>query len=242
MNIALLLVAAGPCARAQESSLPSASAVVEQMLARDANRQHAQEGYAGMRRYVLVNNRLNKRAEMVVRVNGDPDGTKHFEVLGEEGWKAAQKHVLHKMLESEAETSRPEVRVATRLSSDNYDFEMVGTEKDGERTLYVIDITPKRKDKYLVRGRIWVDAADYALARVDGSPAKNPSFWTKKVHVVQTYQKCGEFWFPITTESVTDAFLFGKTDLTIQYFDYKPNAVVNVAGGAPAVAQKGMQR
>jgi len=61
-----------------------------------------------MRRYVLENQHLHKRAEMLVEVQGDRDGTKHFEILSEEGWKAAHKHVLRKMLESESDTSRPD--------------------------------------------------------------------------------------------------------------------------------------
>ena len=86
------------------------------MGAHDLQRQASIEGYAGMRRYVLENHHFNKRAEMLVQVQGDPDGTKHFEVVSEDGWKAAHKHVLHKMLESETETSRPEKRAdsATR--------------------------------------------------------------------------------------------------------------------------------
>src|SRR4029077_8019444 len=114
-----------------------------------------------------------------VRVSGDPDGTKHFEVVTETGWKAAQKHVLRKMLESESEASRPEVRVKTRLSTDNYEFQIAGTESSGERVVYAIDIRPKRREKYLFEGRIWVDAQDFALVRAEGNPAKNPSFWTK---------------------------------------------------------------
>jgi len=72
-----------------------------------------------------------------------------------------------------------------------------------------------------------VDAEDFAMVRAEGNPAKNPSFWTKSVHFVHTYQKSGAFWFPLATESETEARLFGTTDLTIEYFDYKPNAQGN---------------
>ena len=84
------------------------------MGSRDLQRQVSIAGYAGMRRYVLDNQNFHKRAEMLVQVQGDPDGTKHFEVVSEEGWKAAHKHVLRKMLESESETSRPEMRASTK--------------------------------------------------------------------------------------------------------------------------------
>ena len=173
-----------------------------------------------MRRYVLENKRFHKRAEMLVQVQGDQDGTKHFEVVSEEGWKAAHKHVFRKMLESEAETSIPEARAKTRLNLDNYGFHMVGTEMIANREAYVLEIRPNRKEKYLFRGRIWVDAEDYALVRAEGNPAKNPSFWTKSTHFVQIYQKSGPIWFPLSTQSVTEAHIFGTTDVNIEYFDY----------------------
>jgi hypothetical protein len=94
----------------------------------------------------------------------------------------------------------------------------------------------------LFHGRIWVDTEDYALVRADGNPAKNPSFWIKTVHFVHTYEKSGEFWFPVTTESVTEARLFGTTNLTIEYFEYQPIVVPRVPETAVEVVQAGGQR
>jgi hypothetical protein len=159
---------------------------------------------------------------MLVQVKGDRDGTKHFEVVSEEGWKAAHTHVLRKMLESESETSHPDARAQSKLNPENYDFRFVGTELVADRTAYVLEVNPKRKEKYLFRGRIWVDAEDYALARAEGQPAKNPSFWTKSTHFVQIYQKNGPLWFPRSTQSVTEARIFGTTNVNIEYFDYAP--------------------
>jgi hypothetical protein len=219
---ALLLLPASVTVADEAPSLPTATEIVTRMGSRDLQRQVSIEGYAGMRRYVLDNQKLHKRAEMLVQVQGDPDGTKHFEVVSEEGWKAAHKHVLRKMLESESETSRPEMRATTKLNLENYDFELIGTEMVADRPAYVLEIQPKRKEKYLFRGRIWVDAEDYALVRAEGSPAKNPSFWTKSTHFVQIYQKSGPLWFPRSTQSVTEAHIFGTTDVDIEYFDYAP--------------------
>jgi hypothetical protein len=126
---------------AQQMPATDAKEIVVQMLAHDAQRQASTEGYFGMRRYILRNEQMHKCAQMTVRVKGDPDGTKHFDIVSEEGWKAAQKHVLSKMLESEEETSRPAEKPKTRLSPDNYDFQLVGTERTGERTSYEIEVT-----------------------------------------------------------------------------------------------------
>ena len=234
MYLTTLILFAAPslCSAGEGPNPPSAGDVVARMLASDALRQQSLSGYEGARRYVLVNDHMHKRAEMVVRVTGDPDGTKHFEIVSETGWKAAQKHVLRKMLESEEEASRPEARSKARLSLDNYEFQIVGLEELDARSAYAIDVSPKRKDKYLFRGRIWVDAEDYALVRADGNPAKNPSFWTKSVHFTHTYQKSGTFWFPSTTDSLTDARIFGATALKIEYFDYKPGTSPAVSNGS----------
>jgi len=218
----LLLPTSAIVAAGNSSSLPTAEEVVARMADLDLKRQASIEGYAGMRRYVLENRSMEKRAEILVRVEGDPDGTKHFEVVSEDGWKAANTHVLRKMLESESETSRPEQRAMARLNFTNYEFETIRAELVTGRLAYVLEVKPKRKEKYLFQGLIWVDAEDYALVRAEGSPAKNPSFWTKSTHFVQVYQKSGSFWFPLSTQSVTDARFFGPTDVNIEYFDYTP--------------------
>jgi hypothetical protein len=219
---ALVLMQALPAAAQDSATNPTADEIVTRMTAHDLARQSSIGGYAGMRRYVLEIQEFHKRAEMLVQVQGDKDGTKHFEVVSEDGWKAAHKHVLHKMLESETETSRPEKRSGARLNSQNYEFSLIGTELAAARTAYVLELRPKRSEKYLFEGRIWVDAEDYALARAEGKPAKKPSFWTKSIHFVQVYQKCGPVWFPLSTQSVTEARLFGTTDVSIEYFDYAP--------------------
>ncbi len=209
----------------QTAQPPAANAdeVMAKMFAQDGKREALSQGYAGYRRYIFDNNRMHKHAELVVTVKCDSDGSKHFDVVSEEGWKTANHKILQKMLESEAETSVPLTRPKARLTPDNYSFAMVQQDSIEGRPTYVIDVRPKREDKYLFEGRIWVDANDYALVRAEGKPAKNPSFWTRSIHFVQQYQKSGDFWFPATTESITQARIFGNTDVTIQYFNYAPN-------------------
>jgi outer membrane lipoprotein-sorting protein len=204
------------------AALPTPEEIVSRMAASDLRRQSSIDGYAGMRRYVLENRKLEKRAQLLVKVNGDRDGTKHFEIVSEDGWKSANTHVLRKMLESESETSRPQLRAMSKLNSTNYEFEVLRAEAISGRVAYVLSVKPKRKEKYLFQGLIWVDAEDYALVRAEGSPAKNPSFWTKSTHFVQLYQKNGPLWFPLSTQSVTEARVFGTTDVNIEYFDYVP--------------------
>jgi len=207
----------------------SADEVVAKMLQHDGERQANLHGYTAIRRYVLENDGHHKRAEMLVRVICREDGSKDFEVLSEDGWGGARKHVFPRLLQGEIEAARPEVRERSRITPENYTFEMRGTECVRGRRAYVLAIEPKTSNKYLARGRIWVDAEEYAILRVEGMPAKNPSFWIKSVHFDHNYEKAGAFWLPVLDRSVTDARIFGATEMTIEYFDYRPN-------GSPASA------
>lgn len=219
-----LMFAASMAAQDLNQQLPSVNNVVAKMLERDNQRQAALQGYTAVRRYVLENSRHHKRAEMLVKMECLDNGSKQFETVSATGWGAARSHVFPRLLESEKEASLPDLRERSRVTPENYSFAMVGTDSINERPAYVIEITPKTQNKYLIQGRIWVDAEDYAIARIEGKPAKNPSFWIKSVQFVHIYQKNGPFWLPVSDRSVTDARIIGATELTIEYFDYATNA------------------
>jgi hypothetical protein len=129
-------------------------------------------------------------------------------------------NVIRKMLDAEHEASARAEREETRITPRNYDFVLVGTEVTDGRSSYVLDISPKTNNRFLVRGRIWVDAEDYAITRIEGTPAKNPSFWTPKIQVVHRYEKVGAFWLPVLNQSRAQVRIFGPTEVTIEYFGY----------------------
>ena len=87
--------------------------------------------------------------------------------------------------------------------------------------MYVLIVEPRRKDKFLYCGRIWVDAEDFAVVRLEAEPAKNPSFWTKNSEVEQVYTKVSNFWLPARNHSITTIRLGGRAELTIQYNNYQ---------------------
>lgn len=213
--------------------LPTAHEVVAKMMTRDKERQAMLYGYTAVRRYVLENQRYHKQAEMLVRITCLQDGSKQFETLSATGWGGARKHVFTRLLEAETEASRPGVRERSRIIPENYAFEMVRAEYVDGRPAYVMVIAPKTPNKYLMQGRIWIDAEDYAIVRIEGKPAKNPSFWIKSVHFVHNYEKRESFWFPVSDRSVTDARIFGSTEVTIEYFAYEPNTSALSASRAP---------
>jgi outer membrane lipoprotein-sorting protein len=232
-NAVIMFVAIGIAQGGVTPAMPTASMVVASMVARDNERLAMLKGYTSSRRYVLENRARNKRAEMQVQVTCREDGSKEFKIVSSTGWGAVRKHVFPRLLEAEADAARPERREQSRIVPENYDFELTGIENIRGRTAYVLSIEPKTANQYLMRGTIWVDAEDYAIVRVDGHPAKSPSFWIKSVHFTHEYDKKSIFWFPVLDRSVTDVRILGASEMTIEYFDYWPS------GTPPAPTQPG---
>jgi len=210
-------------ASAQASAaVPSAEDLLAKMMQFDAQRQAELTGYTATRRYVAVNKK--RHAEMVVHVDCASDGAKQFTILSEGGSGAIRKHVFQKLLSEETEASRRGTRSSTRLTPANYDFQVVGQETLPTGKAYVLAVSPKTANKYLIDGKIWVDANDYSIVRIEGQPARNPSFWVHDVHFVHTYQKVGQFWFASSTDTTSQIRIFGDSELTIENTDYRLNS------------------
>ena len=210
-------------AMTQGSTPPSLTApqILERMVQADNDRLAALAGYSGVRHYRFDNRKSNKHAELTVRMSCGNDGVKTFEVVDENGSGFVRNYILRKMIEAEVESSQNGERKETRIIPENYDFRLVGTEALDGRDSYVLEINPRKPTKFSIRGRIWVDAQDFAIARIQGQPAKNPSFWIRSVQVVQRYGRTDQFWLPALNHSVAQARVFGATEVVIEYSDYK---------------------
>jgi hypothetical protein len=224
-TLAIILSAVTIASAQTGDLLPSAEAVVAKMMQFDGQRQSELTGYTATRHYAAVNK--SRHAEMLVRVTCDSSGAKEFTILSEAGSGSIRKHVFHKLLSEETEASRRGTRTSTRLIPDNYNFQMVGQETIETGPAYLLSVVPKTQNKYLIDGKIWVDANDYSIVRIEGQPARNPSFWVRSVHFVHTYQKVGSFWFASSTHTTSEIRIFGDSELTIENSDYALNPPIN---------------
>ena len=198
----------------------TAETIVARLVEADRARAASLPGYTGARSYFVENSRFKMRATMKVNVSVDAGGVKTFRVVDTTGPAAVRKMVFQRMLDTESKASLKAARDSTQVSPSNYSFTLVDTATDHGRTSYVLDAEPKTDNPLLFRGRIWVDALDFAVVRIEGSPAKNPSFWVKKTRFVHTYTKVGQFWLGATNESESDVRMFGQSTTRIEYSDY----------------------
>lgn len=204
------------------------SQVVQWMAERNRERLDRLQLYAVDRHYQLEYRGFpkNEQASMDVHMISDDPTSKRFYVISKTGSRLLIDRVLMKLLTAETEAAHDPSR--TSLTTDNYAFTLLGNETTatGQR-LYTITAEPKLENKYLFRGRIWVDANDFAVARIDAEPAQNPSLLISKTQIHYTYEKVKGFWFPAKSESKTRVRVGGTATLTISYSHYEVVAKSN---------------
>jgi hypothetical protein len=201
----------------------STDVIVQRLMAANARRSQALRGYRGMRAYRLEYHGLfgSHEAEMRVEAIYTAPDRKDFKVISQSGSKLLTNRVLLKLLSSEQEAQKEQNRKELEISPKNYDFALAGIEHTPGGDFYVLELTPKGRSKYLYRGKLWVDARDFAAARMQGEPARNPSVWISHTQIEYRWTKVAGFWLPTHNESVTQVRMGGKAVLTIDYTDYE---------------------
>ena len=138
----------------------------------------------------------HKKADMVVRTDYQAPNKKKFTIVSESGSGTVRDRVFKKSLGGGTESMRDENEQRSAITPGNYTFQVSDYEKTDTNEFYVLDAQPRSKNKFLFRGHIWVNAKDFAITRVEGEPAVNPSWWTVKTDFKRRYQKIGDFWLP----------------------------------------------
>jgi hypothetical protein len=219
---------AGEASRTNTSSAasPSVTVIVEKIMSANARRSAELRGFEGKRWYHLEYRGLfgGKEAAMEVLATYTAPDQHHFTVVSQSGSKLLLNRVLLKLLDSEKEAFKDRKQV--ELSPRNYKFTLVDTEKitDGN-TCYVLAVKPRKDNKFLYAGKIWVDTKDFAVLRMEGEPAKSPSFWIRDTEIDSKWEKVEGFWLIAHNHSVSHIRLGGAATLTIDYGDYQVTAV-----------------
>jgi hypothetical protein len=227
----VLLLACAPAAWPQgQPALPTLGAeqVVQRLMEKNKERADTLQHYIGKRSYRLEYRGFPASADatMEVEVNFDAPASKRFTIVNATGSKLIQNRVFHRLLESEEQAGDSSNRKHTELGPDNYTFSLAGT----EGTNYVLNVEPKEDSRFLYRGKIWVDARDFAVTRIEAQPARNPSFWTTKSVIHHTYQKVDNgFYLPKENKTVTSVRLGGVATLTIEYDSYQVTVAKPIA-------------
>jgi hypothetical protein len=197
--------------------------VVENLVRMNLQRAQALQAYESTRIYRLEYKGFpgGRSAEMVVNMKYRAPGSKDFEVVSQSGSKILIDRVFKKLMEGEKDAIDGENQKRIAVNQENYEFALLAYEPGPRGGQYVLSVKPRTKNKYLFQGKIWVDDEQFAIVRMEGEPAKNPSFWIKDTQIETRYMNVNDFWLPAHNHSFTSVRLGGHASFSIEYKDYR---------------------
>lgn len=144
-----------------------------------------------------------------------------FQALDFAGDNFIKSNVIARLLQSEVDHVQKGEGPKVAITDTNYKFSYKGMQDSNGRMLYVYAVKPHKKRPGLFKGRIYVDPADGALTRAEGTLVKSPSMFIKRVHFVQDYSQVAGFSLPVHIHTVAETRVVGRAIVDIVESDYE---------------------
>src|SRR5205807_6323066 len=158
----LVLMLAGFAAAEQAAATPDVNAIVSRMMAARQENSARARAYTVKRDYQLLDKQSQPKAQVVANITVMPPDQKHYNIESSSGGMGEK--VLRDILAKETESSKEAQR--KDISPENYDFKLVGEEMLNGRRCFVLSMQPKRQEKDMLKGKLWVDAETYNMHRI----------------------------------------------------------------------------
>ena len=201
----------------QPENPPSVDQILDRMKIHNEWQGRYLIEYRAQRTFHAANLRFEEDATLEVRTTFRRPDTIESQVLRAEGSRLIRERVFDNVLKAENETHSKLAKQQVDIVPANYSFSYIGQELCDDRKCYRLGITPRRREKYLIQGQIWIDAEDWSVVRIQGSPAKRPSFWTRQTQIDHRYKRIDGMWLNDSLESTSDILIAGRSTLKIQY-------------------------
>jgi Outer membrane lipoprotein-sorting protein len=203
-----------------QSAVPTSDTIVAQMSQAQAANRLGFLPYTVTRDYKLFEGEAPNppKSHVVADIIAVPPDSKKYTIETSAGSVLAER-IVRKALDGEvafAKDSR-----ATDITRENYDFALVGENELNGRLCYVLELIPKRKSRNLLHGTLWVDAETHLPRRVEGQPAKDPSWWVTDVRIVLVYSYVGPMWVQTSSKATANVRIIGRSSMVWQDIRYQ---------------------
>jgi hypothetical protein len=196
------------------------SRLFSELLTDNELRNAALAGYTEERTYQVTDLTGRVRAQEIGQMEYRAPDKKTFATTSESGSGLVRRLALNPLIASEIDATSTKQNHDSAITPANYTLELLGEQQVGPYRCILARATPKRIDKYLFEGKIWIDSEDFAVVRITGHPAKKVSFWIERVEFVREYQKIDGFWLPQKDETHVQVRMYGQKVLTIDHQNY----------------------
>ena len=211
-----------------ESQVPPLETIISGMAKARAENRARLRSYKVTRDYSLFGkDRLMTKSEITADITFAPPDLKKYSIQRASGWTFGEKIVRH-MLESETHIVKD--YSSTDISAANYDLRFLRQEEVNGQHSFVLELRPRRKEENLLRGNIWVDVTTHLPHRMEGEPAKSPSWWLREVRIELVYGEVGGMWLQTASESTVKVRLFGQHTMVSHDVTYEIGEPAAIAG------------
>ena len=193
------------------------------LLAQEQRRSAALIEYTAVKRHQMFDSEGEMYAEEISQINYQAPNKKTIVVTSQKGWGPGGHFTFYQVVAGEAESAATEEDRESSITPANYKLDPRGEQQVGPFHCFVVQAIPKRKDQRLFEGKIWIDVQDFAIVRIEGHPAKRPSFWVAREFSVRQYQNIDGFWLPERDERLVYLRIYGTKLLTTDHWDYVVN-------------------
>jgi len=145
-------------------------------------------------------------SDITAEISFTPPDTKTFQITKAEG-NPRGKRIVNTILKQEIDSAKDGHR--GDITRSNYDFTFLREQDFGAVPEYVLHIIPKRKERGLLLGDIWVDAKTYRIRQVVGVPLKNPSIWIENLHITVQFAEVNAMWLPVAVDAIATIHFLG---------------------------------
>lgn len=232
--VVIAFVWAQTCA-AQQSPVqpPDLATLVHHISATQAQNHSRTLPYTVTRDYkVFGANAERARTEVVAKINFLPPNMKTYDIDQSTGGMGEK--VIRRILDHEVDAARDPREMM--VNEQNYRFDYDGEEFVDNLSCYRLTIAPKHDRKDLLNATIWVDKTSYRIVRMEGEPAKSPSFWVKDVHLVLDFGEVAGMWMQTEIHALAHLRFGGEYKIVSQDLDY--DVARSVASNTHPITQR----
>jgi len=210
--------------------------IVAQMQAAE-KATHNRPEYTLLREYRIFGGSSNSATSQVLaEVSYTPPGSKQFAIRKTEGSERGEK-IVRRVLEHEVSMTKDSSK--SEFSPANYEFALLGQESFNGKPYYVLGLRARHETPELLNGKAWIDPDNFLVVRVEGQPAKNPSWWIKDLRIAIDYGRADGIWLPLATRATAELRLLGTHVLTSRDIEVRAATEdARVTRPAPAVSRR----
>ena len=202
-----------------QGSIPDLNSIVQSVEETQLRNLAATRAYTVVRQYKLYHgDDKEPMSEVTAEISLIPPCSKTYEIKQVSG-NARGEQIVRQILTLEATPASGDA--SSEINRRNYDFASLQQENLGTDPAYVVRIIPKRKQRSLLNGQMWVETKTFRILRIEGIPSKKVSWWIKTLHITMQYGELKEMWMATAMQATAVVRLAGSyvlvgKDLTVQ--------------------------